>query len=95
MARFREIVGESGQSLDEIMLANEKAIRRVSEGEIYAHLDLVLTTMEEGVRRGLSEEGLLPAPFEFYRKAKQITNGRRRQARTSVSWASSAATLWP
>jgi L-serine dehydratase len=72
MAGFREIVGASGKSLDEIMLANEKAIRRVSEREIYTHLDMVLTTMEEGVRLGLSEDGLLPAPFEFYRKAKQI-----------------------
>ncbi len=72
MERFRQIAQTSGKSLDEIMLANEKAIRRVGEREIYAHLDLVLATMEEGVRLGLSEEGLLPAPFEFHRKAKQI-----------------------
>ncbi|MDR7867985.1 MAG: L-serine ammonia-lyase, iron-sulfur-dependent, subunit alpha [Sporomusaceae bacterium] len=75
MARFREIVQASGKSLDEVMLANEKAIRRVGEREIYTHLDLVLATMEEGVRRGLGEEGQLPAPFEFHRKAKQLYGG--------------------
>ncbi|MDT8903041.1 L-serine ammonia-lyase [Anaeroselena agilis] len=72
MTRVREIVRESGKSLDEIMVANEMAIRGVGEREINAHLDQVLETMEKGVRLGLSEEGLLPAPFEFYRKAKLI-----------------------
>ena len=37
-----------------------------------AHLDLVLSTMLEGVELGLAEEGVLPGPFEFHRKAKQI-----------------------
>ncbi len=72
MAEFKRLAQESNKSLHEIILENEKAIMNVREEEVLAHLDLVLKTMEDGVTEGLAEEGLLPAPFEFYRKAKRI-----------------------
>ncbi len=42
------------------------------ERQILAHLDMVLKTMEDGVTRGLSVEGLLPGLFEFRRETKRI-----------------------
>ncbi len=72
MAEFKRLAQESNKTLHEIILENEKAIMNVREDEVLAHLDLVLKTMEDGVTQGLAEEGLLPAPFEFYRKAKRI-----------------------
>jgi L-serine dehydratase len=72
MTEFKRLAQESNKSLHEMMLENEKALMKVGEKEICANLDLVLKTMEEGVNQGLREEGLLPGPFEFYRKAKRI-----------------------
>lgn len=80
MTEFRKLAEERGKSLHEIILENEKAIMKVSDAEITAHLDLVLKTMEDGVTQGLAEEGLLPGPFEFHRKAKRIYE-RSRSAR--------------
>lgn len=78
MEQFRTITKESGRSLDEIMLENEKATRKVGEREVYAHLDMIIDTMLEGVRQGLDEEGPLPAPFEFHRKARRIYERSRK-----------------
>jgi len=72
MAEFKRLAQEHNKSLHEIMLENEKAINKVGEAEVLTHVDSVLKTMEAGVTQGLSEEGLLPAPFEFHRKAKRI-----------------------
>lgn len=72
MAEFRKLLSESGKSLHEVILENEKAVMHSDEKQIFAHLDLVLKTMEDGVNQGLDEEGLLPGPFEFHRKAKRI-----------------------
>ncbi len=77
MADFRRLVRERNKSLSEIMLENEKVVMKTGEAEIFAHLDLVLKTMEDGVTQGLSEEGLLPGPFPFYRKAKRVYEGAR------------------
>ena len=72
MAEFKRLAQESNQSLHEIILENERAIMDVGEQDVLAHIDLVLKTMEDSVTQGLTEEGLLPGPFEFYRKAKRI-----------------------
>ena len=72
MAEFRKLLSESGKSLHEVILENEKAVMHSDEKQIFAHLDLVLKTMEDGVNQGLDEEGLLPGPFQFHRKAKRI-----------------------
>ncbi len=72
MTGFKEVAENENKELHEIMMANEKAITGKSEQEIISHLDLVLDTMQGGVKLGLEEEGLLPAPFEFYRKARHI-----------------------
>ncbi len=72
MNEFKTVAAESGQSIDAIMLENEKALLGVGDAEVTAHLDLVLDTMIRGVDLGLTEEGVLPGPFEFHRKAKRI-----------------------
>ena len=72
MTAFKELAQKSGKQLHEIMLENEMAIMGSDEKEINAYLDLVLDTMLDAVALGLEEDGLLPAPFEFHRKAKRI-----------------------
>ncbi|MDO8956788.1 MAG: L-serine ammonia-lyase [Deltaproteobacteria bacterium] len=72
MTEFKRLAQENKKSLHEMILENEKAIMKVGEKEFIAHIDLVLKTMEDGVTQGLQEEGILPGPFEFYRKAKRI-----------------------
>ncbi len=72
MTTFRRLVAERKKSLHEIILENDMAVTGVREKDILTHMDLVLDTMENGVRQGLKEEGLLPGPFEFHRKAKRI-----------------------
>jgi L-serine dehydratase len=72
MEDFKRLIAGSKQTAEDIVLDNEKAILNVGESEVMAHLDLVLATMLEGVELGLAEEGVLPGPFEFHRKAGQI-----------------------
>jgi L-serine dehydratase len=72
MTEFRRLAAERGKAFHEMILENDMAIRGVDERKILDHLDLVLETMDNGVRRGLKEEGLLPGPFEFHRKAGRI-----------------------
>ena len=72
MTEFKQIARDKNLSLDAIILENEKAVMKTDEAAIFNHLDLVLRTMENGVEQGLKEEGVLPGPFEFYRKAKTI-----------------------
>ncbi|WP_320172086.1 L-serine ammonia-lyase [Maridesulfovibrio sp.] len=72
MTKFNELVKKTGKQLHEIMLENEMAIMGCDEKDVNAHLDLILDTMLNGVALGLEEDGLLPAPFEFHRKAKHL-----------------------
>ncbi len=72
MTAFRALAEKHNKQLHEIMLENEMAIMGSNETSINAHLDLVLNTMLDGIDLGLKEEGLLPAPFEFHRKARHI-----------------------
>jgi len=72
MTQLRDLVTATGLPLHRIMLDNELAIMGVSEPQVNEHLDLVIDTMDRGVALGLTEEGLLPGPFAFYRKAKRI-----------------------
>jgi L-serine dehydratase len=78
MTQFKALARENRKSLHEIILENEKAIMKVGEQEINAHLDMVIKIMLDGVKQGLREEGLIPAPFAFYRKAKRIFERSRR-----------------
>ncbi len=78
MTQFKALARENKKSLHEIILENEKAIMKVGDGEINAHLDMVIKVMLDGVRLGLREEGLLPAPFVFYRKARRIYERSRK-----------------
>lgn len=78
MTQFKALAREDRKSLHEIILENEKAIMRVGDREINAHLDMVIKIMLDGVRQGLHEEGLIPAPFAFHRKAKRIFERSRK-----------------
>jgi L-serine dehydratase len=55
--------------LDELMLANEKAITGLNETEINRRLDRIIAVMEESVQRGVHTEGFLPGPIGLHRKA--------------------------
>ncbi|HOO00491.1 MAG TPA: L-serine ammonia-lyase [Syntrophales bacterium] len=72
MAEFRRLSQDTGKPLHEIMMENEMAILGVGEAEVNRHLDMVIKTMVDGVDLGLTETGLLPAPFEMHRKAKVL-----------------------
>jgi L-serine dehydratase len=72
MAEFSKVAQAAGKPLHQIMLENEMAILGVGQNSVEAHLDLVIKTMVDGVDLGLAEEGLLPGPFEFHRKARRI-----------------------
>jgi L-serine dehydratase len=72
MTAFKLLAKERGKPLHAIMMENEQAIMGWDGKAVNAHLDLVLSTMEQGVDLGLTEEGILPAPFELHRKARRI-----------------------
>jgi len=72
MAEFKQVLNESGKPLHEVMIENEKAVMGIGDAEVVAHLDKILATMEAGVTHGLGQDGLLPAPFEFHRRAKRV-----------------------
>ncbi|MHC1727587.1 MAG: L-serine ammonia-lyase [Syntrophobacteraceae bacterium] len=55
--------------LDELMMANEKAITGLDETEINRRLDRIIGVMEESVQRGVRTEGFLPGPIGLHRKA--------------------------
>jgi len=78
MTQFKALARENKKSLHEIILENERAIMKVGDREIVAHLDMVIKIMLDGVRQGLQEEGTLPAPFVFHRKAKRIYERSRK-----------------
>jgi len=78
MAQFKALAKANGKSLHEIIMENEKAVLKIEDREVFAHLDMVIKTMLDGVRQGLQEEGLLPAPFAFHRKAKRIYERSRK-----------------
>jgi L-serine dehydratase len=78
MTQFKALAKETKKSLHELILENDMAIMKVGDREIYAHLDMVIKTMLDGVRQGLQEEGILPAPFVFHRKAKRIYQRSRK-----------------
>lgn len=72
MKSFKQIMQEHGKSLEEVLIANEMAIMGIDDATLMTRLDMIIETMENGVKQGLAEEGLIPAPFEFHRKAKRI-----------------------
>lgn len=85
MTEFKRLAQENNKSLHEMVLENEKAIMKVGEKEIFAHIDMMLKTMEDGVTEGLQQEGLLPGPLEIYRKAKRVYE-RSRNAKPGDSF---------
>jgi L-serine dehydratase len=78
MTGFTALASKKGKALDAIMMENEMAIMGSDADAVNRHLDLVLDTMLEGVDLGLREEGLLPGPFEFHRKARRIYDQAKR-----------------
>lgn len=56
-------------SLDELMLANEKAITGMKAAEVNTRLDRIIDVMEDAVQRGVHTEGWLPGPVGLHRKA--------------------------
>ena len=61
---------ETGLSIEELVFANERALRPA--GEIDAYLDLIAGTMNSCIDRGLATEGALPGGLEVKRRARSI-----------------------
>ena len=57
------------EKVNELMLANEKAITGLNETEVNLRLDRIIAVMKESVRRGVHTEGFLPGPIGLHRKA--------------------------
>jgi len=60
----------TGLSIDELVLANEKALR--SPAEINAYLDQIIAAMMACIDRGLATDGELPGGLRVKRRAKAI-----------------------
>jgi L-serine dehydratase len=61
---------ETGLSIEELVFANERALRPA--GEIEAYLELIAATMNGCIDRGLAAEGCLPGGLEVKRRARAI-----------------------
>ena len=71
MSDLRGLVEQHGCTLDDIILANEEALGR-TRSEIELGLDHILSAMQEAVKNGLAEDGLLPGPIGLQRKAHTL-----------------------
>ncbi len=78
MTELRRVVEATGKSIPQVMLENEMVILGQDQAAVNAHLDLVLHTMAAGVDLGLKEEGQLPGPFPFFRKARRVFEQSKR-----------------
>jgi L-serine dehydratase len=78
MAAFKALVRDTGKPLHQLMLENEQAVMGCSEKTVNEKLDQVVAAMAEGVKLGLKEEGVLPGPFEMFRKARRIHEQARK-----------------
>ena len=61
---------ETGLSIEEVVLANEKALRQPAE--IAAYLDTITKTMMNCIDRGIATDGHLPGGLSVKRRAKSI-----------------------
>jgi L-serine dehydratase len=61
---------ETGLSIEELVCANERALRPAAE--IDAYLELIAGTMNACIDRGLATEGALPGGLEVKRRARSI-----------------------
>jgi L-serine dehydratase len=61
---------ETGLTIDELVFANEKAVRPA--GEITAYMDLISSTMMRCIDRGLATDGQLPGGLQVKRRAKAL-----------------------
>jgi len=61
---------ETGLSIEELVCANERALRPAAE--IDGYLDLIASTMNACIDRGLATEGALPGGLEVKRRARSI-----------------------
>jgi L-serine dehydratase len=61
---------DTGLSIEELVSANEKALRPAEEIETY--LQVIIDTMMGCIERGLANEGLLPGGLAVKRRAKGI-----------------------
>ena len=77
MAELKAVMHETGLALHEVLLENEMGLTGATRPAILQTLDRLLDHMEDGVRRGLDAEGLLPGPLGVERKARMIRDKAR------------------
>ncbi|KAB7727878.1 L-serine ammonia-lyase [Rudanella paleaurantiibacter] len=73
-------------TLEQLMLANEKAITGASEKDINRRIDQLLDVMHRAVRRGLRQKGTLPGNIRLRRKAPMLYAQAKGLAQTSDSF---------
>lgn len=78
MEKLRSLLAETGLPLHGMIMENEKAIMGSTEEEINNRLDLILKAMEDSVRNGLRQGGVLPGPIGLYRKASDLNKKARK-----------------
>ncbi len=67
--RLLQICKEQGMSIAQVMMENEKTLR--SEGEIKKGLLRIWKVMQDCVKRGCEQEGILPGGLNLKRRAKR------------------------
>lgn len=78
MEQLKAQLEKNGIPLHRLIMENEKAITGSNEEEINGRLDLILKAMEDSVRGGLKQGGLLPGPIGLYRKAYDLNKKARK-----------------
>ncbi len=73
-------------SLAELIVQNEESISGMMRETIYSKIDAILNFMHEAVRRGLSEEGVLPGTIKLHRKAAVLYKKAQEMAHAQDSF---------
>ncbi len=72
MQELLAICKETDARIDEVLIANEMAIKGLSEQEILDKLDRIIEVMANSVEQGLQKEGVLPGGLGTNRRAKAM-----------------------
>ncbi len=72
MRELRACLRETGLALHELILENESAITGMRRPQVLDYLEMIISAMEDAVRRGLAAQGCLPGWLGVSRKACRI-----------------------
>jgi len=81
MNGLRKMLRKTNLSLREVMLQNEEALTGQPQAAILAGIDALINTMCKAVKKGLTDDGLLPGPIGLMRKAPVLFKNSKRMKR--------------